>query len=142
MKEKTIVSHSPQETMDIAGRLVRRLPSGAVLALFGELGSGKTCFVQGLASALGVKQPVTSPTFTLINEYKGRRNLYHIDLYRIRASRDLDSLGLEDYLEPDGITAIEWAERVGNLLPPKAIRIYMAARPDSEERSIRIQSPE
>jgi tRNA threonylcarbamoyladenosine biosynthesis protein TsaE len=94
------------------------------LALHGELGSGKTCFVQGLAEALGVRAFVNSPTFTIINEYKGRLPLHHIDLYRVKSEREADLLGLEEYLEAEGITAIEWPENISSLLPKNTIHIY------------------
>lgn len=138
MKTRAIISKSPEETQALAASLLATLGKGTVLALHGELGSGKTCFVQGLASALGVRQAVTSPTFTLINEYAGRWPLYHIDLYRVHRAGDLASLGLDDYLEPDGITVIEWAERAADLLPESAIHLYFETLPDPDTRSIAI----
>ncbi len=142
MKPRIVISKSPEETRTLAAALLKDLPAGAVLALHGELGSGKTCFVQGLASALEVKQAVTSPTFTLVNEYTGRRTLYHIDLYRIHGADDLTSLGLDDYLEPkDGITVIEWAERVEALIPATAMHLYFATLADPHARSITIVAP-
>jgi tRNA threonylcarbamoyladenosine biosynthesis protein TsaE len=141
MKTRTITSKSPAETQALAVELLATLKQGAVLALHGELGSGKTCFVQGLAAALGVRQAVTSPTFTLINEYAGRWPLYHIDLYRISGASDLVSLDLDDYFEADGITVVEWAERAAGLLPNAALHLYFEALPDPNSRSIRIESP-
>ncbi|MBU4198806.1 MAG: tRNA (adenosine(37)-N6)-threonylcarbamoyltransferase complex ATPase subunit type 1 TsaE [Verrucomicrobia bacterium] len=138
MKTRTVISKSPEETRALAASLLTELDRGVVLALHGELGSGKTCFVQGLALALGVRQAVTSPTFTLINEYAGRWPLYHIDLYRLRGAGDLASLGLDDYLESDGITVIEWAERAADLFPESTIHLYFETLPDPEARSIEI----
>ena len=130
---RTIISNSPEQTRAIAGRLLNELHPGSVLSLHGELGSGKTCFVQGLAESLGVKQAVTSPTYTLINEYSGRLPLYHIDLYRLRSAEDALALGMDEYLESDGITAIEWGERAEELLPDSVIhvRFELLGRPDA-----------
>src|ERR1035437_1534068 len=96
---RKIISCSPEETQALASALAAELKSGAVLALHGELGSGKTCFVQGLARALGVRQPVTSPTFTIVNEYRGRCPLVHMDLYRIGDPDELLSIDFENYLD-------------------------------------------
>lgn len=135
---RTVISKSPEETRALAASLLTTLRQGTVLALHGELGSGKTCFVQGLATALGVRQAVTSPTFTLINEYVGIWPLYHLDLYRISGAGALDGLGLDDYLEPDGLTVIEWAERACDLLPASTLHLYFEALPDRDARSITI----
>ena len=110
--------------------------SGAVLALHGELGSGKTCFVQGLARALGVEQPVTSPTYTMVNEYRGRCPLVHMDLYRIGDPEELVSMDFEHYLDTEGITVIEWAERSGDWLPGNTLHIYFETGPDLDNRTI------
>lgn len=138
MKQKSIVSHSVKETWEIARSL---LPGGhgrVVFALHGDLGSGKTCFVQGLAAALGIHRPITSPTFTVINEHRGARPLYHIDLYRLDSPDAALAIGFEDYMEADGVTAVEWAERAGDLIPADAIHIYFEAMVGSNERAIRI----
>ncbi len=136
---KTVTTSSPEETHRVAADLLASLGPGAVLALHGDLGAGKTCFVQGLARALGVKRAVGSPTFTLINEYPGPLPLYHIDLYRINSVNEAFGLGLEEYLESDGITAIEWAERVDELLPASTVHIRLVAGARPEERSITIE---
>ena len=136
---QTVTTTSPEETHRVAADLLAGLGPGTVLALHGELGAGKTCFVQGLAQALGVKRAVGSPTFTLINEYPGPLPLYHIDLYRIGGVNEAFGLGLEEYLESDGITAIEWAERVAELLPASTIHIRMVAGADPDERTITIE---
>ena len=138
--EVPMVSHRPEETRSIAAVLVDKLPDRSVIALYGELGSGKTCFVQGLASALGITQPVTSPTFTIINEFRGARPLYHIDLYRLSGPDEILALGFDDYLEADGVTAIEWAERAGDLLPPVTVHVELAALAQPNERSILIRT--
>ena len=139
--EEQYTTRSPAETRRLARRLAAALPSAAVLALYGELGSGKTCFVQGLAAALGVTGPVTSPTFTLIHEYRGPRPLYHIDLYRIGSADEALMLGLEDYLPADGLTAVEWAERSEDLLPPDTVRVHFDLLPDPAARRITVRYP-
>lgn len=108
-------SHSPEETHRIARAFAGRLGQSALVALFGELGAGKTRFVQGLADGLGIRELVNSPTFTLINEYEGSRPLFHVDLYRVGSEDEALELGLEEYLER-GIVAIEWPDRIPNLL--------------------------
>lgn len=136
-KAREVITESPDKTKKLAGQLARKLGAGSVLALHGELGGGKTCFVQGLAEALGVKEIVNSPTFTIINEYQGRCRLYHVDLYRIRTAAETEALDLEDYLEGDGITAIEWPEKISTLLPKDTIHIYFDFV-DANHRRIRI----
>ena len=146
MKTRTVISKSPEETQALAATLAAELStrggsasggkSGAVLALHGELGSGKTCFVQGLARALGVRQAVTSPTFTIVNEYRGRRPLIHMDLYRISDPEELLSIDFENYLDTKGIIVIEWAERAGNWLPGNTMHIYFKTGTDLNKRMI------
>ena len=120
------VTHGPEETRALAAALAPRLPPGAVVALYGDLGAGKTCLVQGLAAAFGITSPVSSPTYTLINEYPGERCLVHFDLYRIREPEEILQLGWEEFLEDDESTVvIEWAERAGDLIPPWAWRIQL-----------------
>ena len=144
MKRKTeqVETTSAAETQALATRLAAEMPEGTVLCLHGDLGAGKTCFVQGLAKALGVRRPVGSPTFTLINEYKGQRALAHIDLYRVRGAGDAFGLGLEDYLfHFRGIVAIEWAERVAELLPEECWHVRLAAGAGEESRKITVDRP-
>jgi tRNA threonylcarbamoyladenosine biosynthesis protein TsaE len=124
--------------MDIARRLLDSLPVRGVIALSGDLGSGKTCFVQGLAAALGIMQAVTSPTFTIVNEYRGSRPLFHIDLYRLTNADEALALGLEEYFERDGVVAIEWAERAETLLPATTVRVRLEAASNPDERRIDI----
>lgn len=133
---------SAAETQEFAARWATTLPPGTVLCLHGELGAGKTCFVQGLAKGLGVRRPVGSPTFTLINEYRGRLPLAHIDLYRVRGSADAFGLGLEDYLfHFDGIVAIEWAERAADLLPDTCWHVRLSTGSAAERRRIVLERP-
>ena len=120
----------------MASELAAKLKTGTILALHGELGSGKTCFVQGLARALGVRQPVTSPTFTIVNEYCGRCPLVHMDLYRISDPDELLSIDFENYLDTGGIIVIEWAERSGNWLPGNTMHIYFEIGTNLNQRTI------
>ncbi len=120
------LTKSPEETQKLAQSFARSLKGGEVILLNGDLGAGKTCFVQGLASALDIPSTVyvRSPTFALINEYLGGRlSLYHFDFYRLTEPSELDGLGLDEYLFGDGITAIEWADKFPDMLPDDAIEI-------------------
>jgi tRNA threonylcarbamoyladenosine biosynthesis protein TsaE len=114
-----IVTNSAQETIDLGKKLGRHLRKGDVLGLIGDLGSGKTTMVKGIALGLKVKQndAVSSPTFVLIKEYRGRIPLYHFDLYRLDKIKDIAYLGVEEYLFNDGVCVIEWAEKMKMLLP-------------------------
>jgi tRNA threonylcarbamoyladenosine biosynthesis protein TsaE len=113
-----VETHSPEETIEFGRRLATEIRSGDVVALSGELGAGKTCLVKGIALGLGILQDVTSPTFTIIHEYRGALfPLYHIDLYRLDSSQEVIAVGIEEYLRGDGLTVIEWAEKIGALLP-------------------------
>lgn len=118
----TYISHSPAETETLGEQWGRAAKRGLVIALSGDLGAGKTQFVRGLARGLGVATRVHSPTFTLVNEYAGGRlRLFHLDLYRLETPEQILSAGIEEFLEPDGVSVIEWAERWfgrENLQPP------------------------
>jgi len=118
MKKIIIVSRTAGQTRGVGRLLGRSLEAGSVVALSGELGTGKTEFIKGLARGLGVKRGhVSSPSFVLINEYPGRIPLYHIDLYRLSEGKDLEQIGLEEYFYGNGVTAIEWAEKAASLIP-------------------------
>jgi len=122
------ISHSAAETFDYGRQLGGDLRPGDVLALSGDLGAGKTCFVKGVALGLGITQDVTSPTFTLIHEYRGGRlPVFHVDLYRLDSAQQAEAIGLEDCMAGDGVTVIEWAEKVEPLLPARTIRIHIIA---------------
>ncbi len=111
------ITNSPVETEAIGERLGQMLPAGTVIAYEGDLGAGKTAFTRGLARGLGYKDPVTSPTYTIVNEYLGGRlPLFHFDMYRLRSSDDLFDIGWEDYLDRNGICAVEWSENVADAL--------------------------
>jgi len=109
----TFISHNPEETESLGERWGRAAQTGLVIGLSGDLGAGKTQLVKGLARGLGIPALVHSPTFTLVNEYGGGRlRLFHLDLYRLETRRQMVSAGLEEFLQPDGVTVIEWAERL------------------------------
>jgi tRNA threonylcarbamoyladenosine biosynthesis protein TsaE len=135
-----VVSRSPEETQAIGERLGGRLVAGSVVACTGELGAGKTCFLQGLARGLGVTGDVTSPTFVLVNHYRGRLPVYHLDAYRTGSLTELVDLGLEEMLHGDGVTVIEWADKLLPLLPARTIHVHLSGLGD-ELREIRIQEP-
>ena len=107
------ITHSPEETEKIGEALAKSLRPGTILAYRGDLGAGKTAFTRGLARGLGCKETVTSPTYTIVNEYLGGRlPLFHFDMYRLASSDDLWDIGWEDYLEREGVCAVEWSENV------------------------------
>lgn len=121
----SLVSDSPEATTAVGEGLGARLGPGDVIGLTGELGAGKTCFVQGLVRGLGVATPATSPTFVLVNEYRGRLPVHHVDVYRTQSLTELLDLGLEEMLAGGGVTVIEWADRCEPLLPPRTIRVHI-----------------
>jgi tRNA threonylcarbamoyladenosine biosynthesis protein TsaE len=123
-----MVSHSPEETADWGRKLGSLLGAGEVVALIGELGAGKTAFAQGILRGLGVAEEtyIASPTFTLINEYRGRVPLYHLDFYRLDHPSDCANLGLEEYLGGAGVALIEWADKMPALLPGDHLAIRLA----------------
>jgi len=138
---ETEVSRSPEETRAIGARLGARLGPGAVVGCIGELGAGKTCFLQGLAAGLGVTSEVTSPTFVLVNCYRGRLPVYHLDAYRTESLSEVLDLGVEEMFHGDGVTIIEWADKLLPLLPPDAIRVTIKGVGD-EPRKITIEQPD
>jgi tRNA threonylcarbamoyladenosine biosynthesis protein TsaE len=113
----TIDSQSPAETAQLGERVGRALVAGDVVALTGELGAGKTAFVQGVAVGLGIRGRVTSPTFTIVNEYEGPIPLFHVDFYRLEHAAELINVGFDDYFERGGVVVVEWAERYAESLP-------------------------
>ncbi|HHX57445.1 MAG TPA: tRNA (adenosine(37)-N6)-threonylcarbamoyltransferase complex ATPase subunit type 1 TsaE [Clostridiales bacterium] len=122
MEVKKII-HSPSETIEYAKQIGFRLDKGDVIAFRGGLGVGKTTFTRGLAMGLGLPDEVTSPTFALVNEYRGRITLYHFDMYRIESSADLETTGFYDYPLEESVFAIEWAENIIDALPTNTIFI-------------------
>ncbi len=134
------ISDSPEATQRFASSLAPRLQSGDILALQGDLASGKTTFTRGLSRYFRVKEDVTSPTFTLINEYHGDRDLYHFDCYRLKKAEEILFMGLDDYLSRDGLIIIEWPEIVSSLLPESAIHLQFVPGKSDNERIIDIES--
>lgn len=120
-------THSVAETRAFGERLGRQTTAGMTIALTGDLGSGKTAFAQGIAKGLQVPAEyyITSPTFTLINEYPGRLRLHHVDLYRIGGPIEIEEIGLHEILGSDGVTVIEWAERLGAELPAQHVHVHL-----------------
>ena len=133
-----IASKSFEETLRIGRIIGKTASSGEVIALVGELGTGKTCLTQGIARGLAVPEayPITSPTFTLINEYPGKLDLYHFDIYRLEGVKDLEDMGYEDYFYGEGVTVIEWAERSMPLLPAGTLFVYLAYRGENDRELI------
>jgi ATPase, YjeE family len=135
-----IVSRSADETRALGERLGTRLGKGDVVACIGPLGAGKTCLLQGLARGLGVETEVTSPTFVLVNEYQGRLRVYHVDAYRTSSLTELLDLGLEEMLHGEGVTVVEWADKLRPLLPPRAVTVTISGLGD-EPRDIELTGP-
>ena len=135
-----VLSKSEAETKEIGFHLGKRLKPGQVVCLFGELGAGKTIFVKGLARALSIdEREVASASFIIIAEHKeGKMPLYHVDLYRM-AEGETDELGLEEYFSGDGVTVIEWAERLGKDIPEDALKVTLSYREEDTLRDIEIQ---
>ena len=129
-------SSSPEETRVLGKDLASRLRRGDCVALFGDLGSGKTCLIQGICAGLQVADAVTSPTFILVNEYLGRDDtgaplpVFHFDLYRLSGPEDLMGLGWDDYFDRGGIYLVEWADRAEDLLPPHTLSVQIEAPED------------
>ncbi len=132
------ISNSPADTKKIAADLAATLSGGEVIAFYGDLGMGKTCFVTGLADGLDFKGEVSSPTFAIINEYLGGRlDLYHFDMYRVSGWDDLYSTGYFEYMESGGVLAVEWSENIESALPEDVIRVTIK-RLDETKREISI----
>lgn len=126
------VSHSTQETEQFGEEVAKSLRGGDVLAFTGSLGMGKTAFTRGLARGLGCRGRVTSPTFTIVNEYDGKTPLFHFDMYRLGSSDELFDIGWDDYLARGGVCAVEWSERVSDALPDDTIYVDIACGEEDE----------
>ncbi|MDI3257735.1 MAG: tRNA (adenosine(37)-N6)-threonylcarbamoyltransferase complex ATPase subunit type 1 TsaE [Kyrpidia sp.] len=135
-----ITTGSPGETQTLGRLFGEAARPGTVLCLDGDLGAGKTTFVQGLADGLGVSGPVASPTFTLVCEYRGRFPLYHVDVYRLGEEAAEEPLGLEEYLEGDGVMAIEWSRWVEPLLPEDRVSIRIERPPGATGRALTLRA--
>ncbi len=129
----TCISHSVTETEDLGFRLAQQLSGGTVVAYRGGLGMGKTAFTRGLARGLDCQDRVTSPTFTIVNEYEGRLPLFHFDMYRLHDSDALFDIGWEDYLDRGGVCAVEWSENVEDALPDDTVYVSIARHPERDD---------
>ncbi|MBO5343197.1 MAG: tRNA (adenosine(37)-N6)-threonylcarbamoyltransferase complex ATPase subunit type 1 TsaE [Ruminococcus sp.] len=139
---KTIITNSPEETIKAAAEIGRLLKAGDIIAYKGDLGAGKTTFTRGLALGLGLGDVVTSPTFSLVNEYHGEKiSLYHFDMYRIESEWDLESSGFYDYDFSNNVAAVEWSENIEKYLSGKTINITINA-PDELKREITLEGDE
>ncbi len=137
------VTHSREETEALGARLAEALAEGRVVAFTGDLGAGKTAFVSGMARALGVEERVTSPTFTVVNEYEGGRlPLFHFDMYRLDSADELFHIGWEDYLARGGICAVEWSENVEEAIESDAVRVSIVRGDGDDDRIITIEGVE
>ena len=148
-RNQTFQTENPEETQTLGEKLGKTLKRGDVIALVGDLGTGKTCLTQGIARGVGIApdEVVNSPSYILINEYNGEIPIYHIDLYRLENSEEIAELGLSEYIEGDGICIIEWAERMSDLLPDTCIKIHITLADtnvshSSEVRELTLQNPE
>lgn len=130
------ISHGEQQTIRLGVRLAAFLQPGDVLALTGELGTGKTRWAQGVCQGLNVTDTVNSPTYTLVNEYRGRLPIYHIDLYRLAETAEALTFGLDDYLYGDGVTLIEWAERAAGFLPENYLSVELYHLEETRRRVV------
>ncbi|QQY80102.1 tRNA threonylcarbamoyladenosine biosynthesis protein TsaE [Keratinibaculum paraultunense] len=133
-----IVLKGLKETEEFGEKLGSILKPGDIISLTGDLGAGKTTLTKSIGKGLGVEDYITSPTFTLINEYKGRINLYHFDVYRLEGSMDLYDLGFEEYIYSDGISIIEWGDKIEEVLPKERINIRIEKGAELDERIIYI----
>ncbi|MCX6135031.1 MAG: tRNA (adenosine(37)-N6)-threonylcarbamoyltransferase complex ATPase subunit type 1 TsaE [Ignavibacteriales bacterium] len=140
------LTHSEEETLTLAQSFAGRLERGDVVALWGELGTGKTRFVKGVCEAFGANRHVSSPSFVILNRYEGtgrdQRELfvYHLDLYRVKSAEEIYDLGFEEFVYGDGITLIEWAEQLGDLLPPKRYDVRLVYGEKDADRTISIEA--
>ncbi len=137
------VTNSERETEELGARLAGRLEPGAVIAFTGDLGAGKTAFTRGLARGLGISERITSPTFTIVNEYEGGRlPLFHFDMYRVASSDELFDIGWEDYLARGGVCAVEWSENIADALEEGTISVEILRGTAESQRVITVEGVE
>jgi tRNA threonylcarbamoyladenosine biosynthesis protein TsaE len=130
-----VISRAPDETRKVGAALAELLVPGDVVSLTGDLGAGKTAFVQGAARALGVQEPVTSPTFVLVRQYRGDVPVHHVDVYRLDRVQEVLDLGFEDLLDPSGVVFVEWGDAVDALLPDDHLRVEITTDDDARRLS-------
>lgn len=134
-----IISHSEDETTEVGKKIAEQLNKGNIVCLNGDLGAGKTLLSKAIAAALGVKEPVTSPTFTIVHEYQGRLPLYHFDVYRIHDIDEMYEIGIEEYLYGEGVCLIEWADKIKEIIPEEALWIDISRGEKDNDRIIEIK---
>ena len=127
-----IITKSEKETQEAGEKLVQTLAPGSVVAMYGDLGAGKTAFVRGMTRGLGIDFPVSSPTFNVVNEYPGKVPLFHFDMYRLGSADELFDIGWDDYLERGGICAVEWSENVEEAFEPGTVKVNITKLGDTE----------
>ncbi|MEA4826471.1 MAG: tRNA (adenosine(37)-N6)-threonylcarbamoyltransferase complex ATPase subunit type 1 TsaE [Clostridium sp.] len=129
------------ETINLGVEIGKRTQNGDIICLIGDLGTGKTHITKGIATGLGIQDHITSPTFNIVNEYNGRHKLYHFDVYRVNDPDEIEAIGFDEYIFGDGVTIIEWANYIGELIPKEHIKITIEKLPDKGEnfRKIDIQ---
>ena len=137
-KKYVKITYSPEETIKFAEEVGKLLKGGEIIAYKGSMGAGKTTFTRGLCIGLGLPDEVTSPTFALVNEYRGKITLYHFDMYRIQSADDLETTGFYDYISDDSVLAVEWSENISEALPQNTIYITFD-RIDENTREITIE---
>lgn len=135
------ITKSEEETEALGARIAQKLPDGSVVAFYGELGSGKTAFVRGMARGMGIAALVNSPTFTIVNEYIGPRSLFHFDMYRLGSADELFDIGWEDYLARGGVCAVEWSENVADAFEGDEVTVTFR-KLDDTTREITIEGGE
>ncbi|MGN1418935.1 MAG: tRNA (adenosine(37)-N6)-threonylcarbamoyltransferase complex ATPase subunit type 1 TsaE [Acutalibacteraceae bacterium] len=134
-----VITKSTDQTESFAEKMGKKLHGGVVVAFFGGLGMGKTAFTRGLAKGLGITDSVSSPTFALVNIYRGKNTLYHFDMYRVETWDDLYATGFFDYYESGGILACEWSENIENALPENTIKVRISRGNSDNERIIEVE---
>lgn len=134
----------PEQTMLCGSVMGKLIPPGSTVGLTGDLGAGKTVFTKGLARGLGIEQEPNSPTFVIMNGYEGEIPLFHFDAYRLSGSREFEDVGYEEFFYGDGVAVVEWAERIGDVLPPNAVMIDISPAEDGDEnsRTIKVEGSE
>ena len=136
----TFHTNSAEETIELGEKIGSLLPKGDIIALQGTLAAGKTTITKGIARALGVQDEITSPTFCLISEYEGTMPLYHMDVYRLEGGDDFINLGVEDLIYGNGVSLIEWSEKIMSELPKKTIILRLEAKEGTTERTITLEN--
>ena len=131
---RTFISHSEAETEELGAAFAEKLPGGTVVAMYGDLGAGKTAFVRGMARGMGLDCRVSSPTFTIVNEYAGKRELFHFDMYRLNSADELFDIGWEDYLARGAVCAVEWSEKIDDAFFGDELIVRIDKLGDNERR--------